>query len=203
MIFQSTTENGELMAQARNSLRGKWWPVIGTQMVFILVSAAAGSIPIIGPFLLQPPLWLGWIYFNLTLARQQPADLSQIFEGFKKFGPSVLANFLISVFVLLWMLLLIIPGIIAAFSYAMTFYVIAEDEPIGPLEAIAKSKAMMQGNKWKLFCLQCRFFGWFLVCILTIGIGFLWLIPYMTVSQARFYDDVKIGGHQLPLKDHA
>jgi uncharacterized membrane protein len=70
-------------------------------------------------------------------------------------------------------------------------YIIADTDTIGPLEAITKSKEMMRGNTWKLFCLYFRFFGWALLCILTAGIGFLWLVPYMQVCMAKFYDDVK------------
>jgi uncharacterized membrane protein len=94
-------------------------------------------------------------------------------------------------FILLWTLLLIIPGIIAAISYSMTFYILADDNSIGAMDAIDKSKKMMDGYKWKCFCLGLRFLGWALLCILTLGIGFLWLMPYMQVSMAKFYDDVK------------
>jgi hypothetical protein len=73
----------------------------------------------------------------------------------------------------------------------MTYYIIAENDSIGPLEAITKSKEMMRGNKWKFFCLGFRFLGWGVLCILTLGIGFLWLFPYMIVSYAQFYDDIK------------
>ena len=92
------------------------------------------------------------------------------------------------------MLLLIIPGIIAALSYAMTYYIIVDNESIGALEAIRQSKEMMRGNKWKLFCLGLRFFGWSLLCLLTLGIGYLWLIPYMAISFAKFYGDISSQG---------
>jgi uncharacterized membrane protein len=95
------------------------------------------------------------------------------------------------VFIILWMLLLIIPGIIAALSYSMTFYIIADDETMDAMEAIDKSKAMMDGYKWKYFCLALRFVGWALLCLLTLGIGFFWLMPYMQVTNAKFYEDVK------------
>lgn len=85
----------------------------------------------------------------------------------------------------------LIPALIAQYRYAMTFYV-AQDHPgIGALEAIRRSKQLMDGNKWKLFCLQWRFFWWGLLCVFTLGIGILWLVPYMMTSQARFYDDLK------------
>jgi uncharacterized membrane protein len=89
------------------------------------------------------------------------------------------------------MLLLIIPGLIAAYSYSMTFYILADNKSMGALEAIKKSKEMMNGNKWKLFRLSFRFFWWMLLSIVTLGIGLLWLIPYMSVSFATFYDDIK------------
>jgi uncharacterized membrane protein len=86
-----------------------------------------------------------------------------------------------------------IPAMIAQFRYSQTYYLLCDVPDIGPLVAIQRSKQMMIGNKWKLFCLQLRFIGWALLCILTLGIGFLWLIPYMTVSISAFYDDVKDG----------
>jgi uncharacterized membrane protein len=82
---------------------------------------------------------------------------------------------------------------IAQFRYSQTYYLLCDVPNIGPLVAIQRSKQMMIGNKWKLFCLQLRFIGWALLCIPTLGIGFLWLIPYMTVSISAFYDDVKDG----------
>ena len=91
------------------------------------------------------------------------------------------------------MLVFIIPGIIKAFAYSMTFYIMVDDKEIGANDAIEKSQKMMYGNKWKLFRLELRFFGWALLCILTLGIGFIWLIPYMQVTMVKFYDDIKGG----------
>ena len=74
----------------------------------------------------------------------------------------------------------------------MAFFIIADDADCGPLEAISRSKEMMKGNKWKLFCLHWRFFGWaLLAAFFTFGIGYLWLVPYMQTSFAKFYEDVK------------
>lgn len=94
-------------------------------------------------------------------------------------------------FIMLWSLLLIVPGIIAGFSYAMTFYILVENPKMKPMDILRSSKKMMRGNKWKLFCLSWRFFGWGLLCILTAGIGFFWLIPYMNTTFAKFYEDIK------------
>jgi uncharacterized membrane protein len=89
--------------------------------------------------------------------------------------------------------LAIIPAILAQLRYSMTYFVIADDPAVGSLDAIGRSKQMMDGNKWKFFCLQCRFIGWGLLCIPTLGIGFLWLAPYYWTSIARFYDDLRAG----------
>ncbi|MBV1888515.1 MAG: DUF975 family protein, partial [Urechidicola sp.] len=90
-----------------------------------------------------------------------------------------------------------IPGIIAALSYSMTFFIIADDESIKPMDAIDESKRMMDGHKWKLFEMYIRFFGWSVLCLLTLGIGFLWFIPYMHVSLAKFYDDLKKNDNRI------
>jgi uncharacterized membrane protein len=144
-------------------------------------------------------LMVGIAGFSLSLARKQEATVSQLFEGIKKFWTCLGAYLLALIFMLLWMLLLIIPGIMAALSYAMIYFILADNDSIGPLEALAKSKELMLGNRWKLFCLSWRFIGWGLLCLLTLGIGFLWLIPYMYVAFARFYDDIKTTAEETEL----
>lgn len=192
------TENVVLMKMARESLKGFWGLAIGTFLLYIIITGAIQFIPFIGLFaslLISGPMALGIAIFSLSISRNQEPALEQIFKGFNNFGTSLGAYLLMVLFILLWMLLLIIPGIIAAISYSMTFYILADDNSIGPMDAIDKSKKMMDGYKWKYFCLGLRFLGWALLCILTLGIGLLWLIPYMQVSMAKFYDDVK--GNQM------
>lgn len=194
MSTLSSTENRVLMAQARESLKNRWGLGIGTTVVFMLVMIAIQLIPVAGwiiSLLISGSMSIGLAAFALSLSRKQDARLSQIFSGFQKFGVGLGAYLLQLIFVVLWSLLLIIPGIIAALSYSMTYYIIAENDSVGPLEAITKSKEMMRGNKWKLFCLGFRFIGWALLCILTLGIGYLWLFPYIIVSFAQFYNDLK------------
>ena len=94
------------------------------------------------------------------------------------------------VFVLLFIAAIILM-IVKMLSYAMTFFVLADDPSVGPLQAIRKSTAMMAGRKWKYIALQLRFIGWGILSLLTCYIGLLWLIPYMTTAQTHFYLDVK------------
>ncbi len=189
------TENSALMKMARESLRGNWGVAIGTFLVYSLIIGILPAIPVLGLIVLlviTAPLVLGLMIFTLSLSRKENASLGQLFQGFNNFGSALGASLLIGLFTFLWSLLLIIPGIIATLSYSMTFFILADNSSIGPMEAIKKSKEMMNGNKWKLFCLGFRFVGWSILSVFTAGIGTLWLIPYTYVSMAKFYDDIKI-----------
>jgi uncharacterized membrane protein len=188
------TENSILMQQAKEALTGKWGLAIGTIVVYMLIVGGISAIPFagtVGMFIIGGPFALGLTSFTLNLSRDKEAKLEQIFGGFNNFVVALSAYLLMMVYVMLWMLLLIVPGIIAALSYSMTFYILADDDTISASDALKKSKQMMEGYKWKYFCLGLRFIGWALLCILTLGIGFLWLMPYMHVSMAKFYDDLK------------
>ena len=77
------------------------------------------------------------------------------------------------------------------YYYSMTFFILADELQIGPLQAIRKSKAMMKDRRWKFFCLNLRFLGWMFLTLLTCGLGWLWLLPYLLITKAHFYDDVK------------
>jgi uncharacterized membrane protein len=196
----STTENRDLMLQAREALRGRWGLAVGANLIYCVIVMGLQTIPKVGSglgIIVGAPMMVGVAGFFLAIARKQDAQLVQIFDGIKRFWTCLGASLLKLVFVFLWSLLLIIPGIIAALSYSMTSYILAENDSIGPLEAITKSKEMMHGNKWKLFCLCVRFWGWSLLCILTLGIGFLWLFPYAGVALARFYEDIQPNAQKI------
>ena len=187
------------MQMARESLKGKWGVAIGTFVIYMLISVSLQMSGMVGSrtvgaiisLIISGPLALGVAIFSLSVSRNQDPKLEQLFLGFTNFGMALGTYLLMLLFIFLWSLLLIVPGIIAAISYSMAFYIMADDHSVGAMEAIDKSKQMMHGYKWKYFCLGCRFIGWSLLCILTLGIGFLWLIPYVQVSNAKFYDDVK------------
>lgn len=189
----SRTENRDLMTQARESLSGQWGLAIGGTVVFTFLLGLMGVVPIIGPLaglFINGPLMLGGAIFYLAFVRGKP-KISQLFDGFQNFATSMCVYLLSMLYIVLWSLLLIVPGIIAAFSYSMAYYIINDDDSISASEALAKSKKMMDGNKWKYFCLQWRFFGWYLLALLTCGLGVFAVIPYLYVSNVQFYEDIK------------
>ena len=139
------------------------------------------------------PLMVGFVNaFRALLVqgdREIPTNMYKI--ATKGYWHKVWGMFLMSVFVFLWSLLFVIPGIIKAFSYAMTPYILEEHPELTANEAIDHSRAMMKGHKFDLFWLYLSFIGWGILCIPTLGIGTFWLIPYMQTAQASFYEDVK------------
>ena len=195
---KTSTPNWKLMEQARESLNGNWGLGVGAMAIlfgiglfFGIVDAATFILGTIAGWLINPSLELGWHILCLSISRHEHAEVSQLFNGFNRFGTALGAALLMGLFIILGFICLIIPGIILAYSYSMTFFIIADDDNIGPYEAMEKSRKMMYGYKWKMWFLGWRFLGWAILCILTLGIGFLWFGPYAGVTAAKFYDDIK------------
>jgi uncharacterized membrane protein len=186
----------EITKKARETLRGRWGLAIGFSLLMILISTAISLVAELVPggviidWLVDGPFQLGGVIFYLHYTRRGKPALNMLFVGFRSFGKALAIYFLTLIFILLWALLLIIPGIIASYAYSQTWYLLANDPSLDAMEAIRRSKAMMQGHKWRLFCLVLRFIGWSLLCVLTLGIGLLWLIPYMSTSMACFHNDL-------------
>jgi len=142
-------------------------------------------------FLLGSIIRVGYARFNLELVdRGKEPDLNGLFGYFSHWKNVVLTALLQGLYVFLWSLLLVIPGIVASYSYAMTGYILAECPELTPGEALERSKEMMSGNRFRLFCLQFSFIGWSLLCALTLGIGNLWLTPYRQAATAAFYREI-------------
>ncbi len=141
-------------------------------------------------FIIGGAVELGYCRFNKNLIRGTNPQFSDLFSRFNLFGKAFGLRLVTSIFIILWTLLFIVPGIIAAYRYSMAFYIMDDDPSIDIMEAIRQSKAMMQGNKGRLFCLHFSFIGWMILSVFTCGIGLLWLTPYMHAANAAFYLEV-------------
>lgn len=200
-----------LKKEARASLKGKWTSFVLVTLLMLIINCAL-SLPSTITGLMYPNSpqvnWstlftvvvsliyavLEWgfaIMFLRNLRDQHFDELGTLFDGFRDFGRIFLTLFLQGVYTLLWTLLLIIPGIVKAYSYAMTSYILYDNPELQGNAAIEKSMRMMRGHKLELFLLHLSFIGWALLCVLTLGIGLFWLVPYVQASQAAFYEDVK------------
>ena len=163
--------NSELRAQAREALRGKWPMAAVAALIYSAIAGGLSAIPVIGGLC---SLFVG-----------------VLFEGFQDYGRIFVTMLLQAVYTILWSLLLVIPGIIKSYSYAMTSFILKDEPEMKNNAAIEKSMAMMEGNKMKLFMLDLSFIGWAILCIFTLGIGLLFLQPYVAISRAAFYEDLK------------
>ena len=188
-------ENTQIMSEARASLNGKWPLAIGTFLILLLISMGAALIPLAGQIigiLIAGPLAVGGAYFALNIVRDQVAQTDDLFFSFNNnLSNSILAYLLVVAFALIGFVLLIIPGIIVALALSQTWFILAENPSMDSYDAIMGSKKMMDGYKFKLFKIQLRLLGLGLLCLLTLGIGFLWLLPYQYVVYAKFYEEVK------------
>ena len=171
-----------------DGISGHWAFFIG-MTVYILGFAVVVGLVL---FVLGSIIEVGYCKFNLDLTdRLQKPDVGTMFGYFSFWKTAAVSRLLQTLYVLLWSLLFIVPGIMAAYSYAMTGYILAENPQMTASEAIKYSKQMMYGNRWRLFCLQISFIGWQLLSLLlTFGIGELWLTPYRQAANAAFYREV-------------
>ena len=144
-------------------------------------------------FILALPLTWGYQTLFLGAVRGGEATAKDMFEGYNKelFSRVLTTTLLYYVYVFLWSLLLLIPGCIKAYSYAMTPYILKDNPEMKNNAAIEESMRMMDGHKLELFMLDLSFIGWALLSLLTCGIGFLWLAPYMNMARVNFYEDLK------------
>ena len=182
----------ELKMKARASLDGNWGVSMLVMIVVSLISSAVSSIT--GGFgaLLTPVLGFGVCSFYLTMARTGSAEFETVFtdtfsDFLKKWGATLLQG----LYIWLWSLLFIIPGIVKSYSYAMTNYILLDNPEMGIDEAITQSRRMMDGYKWKLFCLDLSFILWHLLAWCTCGILYIYLVPLMTASRTQFYEELK------------
>lgn len=187
---------------AWGKLKGKWGTAALIALIDTLIMAVCGALSYvyvggIVSLLITGPLSLGLSVVSLNIARQNAIEVNQLFSGFKHFGKAFLVNLLNGIFIVLWTLLFIIPGIVKTFSYSMSYYILADNPELSATEVRERSIELMRGNKWRLFCLEFSFIGWGILCVLTLGILSFWIIPYEQAAVAAFYRNL------LPLGDEA
>ena len=192
-------DRAELKARGRAQLGGGifqnlWMMGLAVCLLIgLLESAATTILPAIGALIVIGPLEYGQAYIFLKQARdRQPVQLGDMFRGFQDdFGGTFLIGFLSQLFVALWSLLFLIPGIVKSYAYSMAYYVKLDHPDYGWKACIDESRRLMDGHKWEKFVLDLSFLGWILVGALCLGVGTLWVTPYMAATEAQFYEYVR------------
>lgn len=138
------------------------------------------------------PVSIGIVKYFINAAHDTQNANDVLFPFKNRFGNVVLTNFLLSLYTFFWSLLFIVPGIIKSFEYSMIPYIMAENPAIDRKRAFEVSKALTDGNKWRIFVFGLSFIGWILLSMLTCGIGVFFLDPYMQAAYTQLYFDLKL-----------
>ncbi len=181
----------EIKSLARGQISGKIAMLFVCSLIMMAITGVSSLIPVAGTLVLVPPLQLGITYIYLDVAAGGEVDVNRLFAGFKRLGQSICLYLLVNIFIFLWSLLFLIPGIIKALSYSQAFYILAEHPEMTATEALNESKLIMEGHKSELFVLYLSFIGWSLLGAITCGIGYIWIIPYMQATFTNYYHRIK------------
>lgn len=201
----------ELKSNSKEQLKGKWGLAILTCLVYTLIVqgtlAASGSnavsenggiyvtLNILG-WILYGPISVGLCIFTLNLARnKESAKFTDLFSGFKFILKAIVITLLFNIAMGIGYMLFIIPGIIVGLMFSQAYYILAENPELSAIQCLSKSAAIMKGHKMDLFILGLSFIGWLIVCVLTLGIGYLWYTPYYQMTMANFY--LKVSGKEI------
>ena len=159
---------------AWQSLSGKWGICVIIFLLYDIILGASGGLSMLGigavlTLIIAGPLELGYTKVSYQVVKGEKPEIMTLFDGFKDFARSLVLYITTNLLVFAWSLLLIVPGIIKSYAYSMSFYVLLDNPDMTANDARKRSIELMDGNKWRLFCLQFSFIGWYLLCILTFG----------------------------------
>ena len=191
--------------KALESLEGNWGTAAISTLIIAIISggiSSAVTMPFGNDFatgigingiwsLLCLPLQWGYTVFFLNLIRKEDFNYERLFDGYKDFARTFLMEFFYVIAMMIGFCLFIIPGIILAVGLVMAPYILKDDPEISAMDALKKSWEMTKGHKRRLFWLGFSFIGWMILSIMTLGIGFFFLLPYIDTTFAHYYEDLK------------
>lgn len=178
-------------------LKNRWKVPCLVTLVSLVVSAAVGSAGAVNSVIelvasgISGIVLVAQLQMYFKFIEGKAISFSDFIAGFESWLNAILGTFWFVLWTSLWSLLFLIPGIVKGISYSMMFWVIAENPEIGAIKAMNISKIMTKGHKSDLFCLGLSFIGWIFLSLLSFGIGFIWLTPYMYLSYTKAYIDLK------------
>ena len=184
-LFSDSDIGANINSYESSSTEDFWSTIIGALSTFITLGISY--------------TFLDWLR-NPTMRIEPVKQAFQIFTK-KYFLGTFFIYIITGFFVSLWTLLLIIPGIIKTISYSQAYFIykdhktLTENGKVSSLDCITESRKMMDGHKWEYFVLQLSFIGWGILSILSLGIGFLWLKPYVYCIYAAFYNNLTENSH--------
>ena len=173
--------------EALGSLENVPWllPLLNGVLIYALITAIVA-------FIIGGVIELGLNSYFLKQHDGQHHEFKDLFSQFSNWGGAFCLRLLTGIYLALWSLLFVIPGIIKTYSYAMAPFIMTEHTELDANECITRSRQMMDGHKFELFCLEFSFIGWAIACIFTLGIGFPFLSAYQQAARAAFYRSLSV-----------
>lgn len=184
----------EIKEIAKDAFYRQYWLCVGANVIVMALCSVLSGISLgVAAFILVPSLVIGLNFFSVAMYRGDATSLEDIFrEGFDNFGRKLGGYLWMELFIYLWSLLFVIPGIIKAISYALTPYILADCKNVRATDALKLSMRMMEGHKWEYFVLGLSFIGWTLLTSLTCGLLYVFYVgPYMNNTFAGYYAERK------------
>ena len=184
----------QLMRKARTLLEPHWILAIGVCLANAVMVAAPAELDSYGEIvslLLAGPLQLGLCFFFLNLVKGKETRFELLFEGFKPLLTVLLAYAIITALTVISLILLIVPGIVVALGFSMTYYVIAEDPEISFQTALEQSWKLTDGYKMELLELNLRFIPWYLLGLLCFIVGVFAVVPWHNTTLTLYYQYLK------------
>ena len=185
----------ELKSLAKSQIKGNILTLFLCYLIIFAINVSLSFIiPIVGGIIsgiLAPAFTMSIVLIFLNLVDGNVACVSDTFSGFSVFGKAFFLNIVMALFLALWTLLLVVPGIIKTFSYSMAFYILAENPEMSVFEALTESRRLMDGHKMEFFILNLSFIGWILLTAITFGIAGIYVNPYIFATNTNFYRYLK------------
>ncbi len=187
----------ELKRLAREQLGGgifknSWLMAVVAMLIVTAIISAASTVPFLTIFLVGP-LGVGIMSFIKNLARYGSVKFESLFDGFSKdFGGTLVLGILHNLFIALWSLLFVIPGIVKMYSYSMAFYLKSEHQDWDWRRCLDESQKITNGHKFDLFVLDLSFIGWYIVGSLALGIGTLWVEAYHYTARINYFEQLTL-----------
>ena len=195
-----------LKENAKASLKGKYSDAMLLMLIYGLISGAVvnifgnvdnldslsyyNSFGGVVSFLITCLFIFGLHSYYLKLSRNESVTWKELFNKTDLFAPAIVITLLVAIFTALWTILFIIPGVIAAIGYSQVYFIKLDNPDMEAKDVLNKSKELMNGHKMDYFVLLLSFIGWAILGVLTLGILYLWLVPYMSVTFANFYNEL-------------
>lgn len=198
-------ERAVLKSNAKAQLKGKWGSAVLSFLVGVIITSIFSGISNfvdsnglkavleILTLLVTGAICYGFCNISLMFANNNDIEIGDLFSGFngKVYLKTLGLTILVGLAVIIGFVLLIIPGIVVGLMYSQSFFILCEDNNKGIIQCMKESSDMMKGHKWELFVLELSFILWDILCIITFGIASLWVTPYIYVTYANYYKELK------------